>query len=77
MKLLFLLILSIAVFSAEIDTKLYENVDKEAYYNEIEKQITIDANGSLRNVDIIRDERTHLTRLRDASSQILHTKTAK
>ncbi len=69
MKLLFLLTLSIVVFSAEIDIKLYENEDKESYYNEIEKQITKDANGRIRNIDIIRDERIYLERLRDAASQ--------
>jgi len=70
MKLLFLLFLiSTTIFSAEIDVKLFENTNKESYYNEIKKSIETDANKKLRSKDIINNELTHLSRLKDATSQ--------
>ncbi|EDZ62829.1 mechanosensitive ion channel, MscS-like protein [Sulfurimonas gotlandica GD1] len=69
MKIFFLLVLAIAVFSAEIDVKLYENADKESYYIDIEKQINIDAIQKIRDENIIKDEIAHLARLRDTALQ--------
>lgn len=70
MKLFFiLLITSFSLFSAEIDIKLFEDENKEAYYDEVKKNIEISANKKARSEDIIKEELIHLSRLRDAASQ--------
>lgn len=70
MRSLFLLFfISASLFSAEIDSKLFENDDREAYYLEISKQISKNADKKLAHKDIVKDELIHLSRLRDASSQ--------
>ncbi len=70
MKLLLLALVLLSFgWSADIDTKLYDSDDKEAYYREIEQQITVDERNALRPKPILQEERLQLARLRSAASQ--------
>ncbi|WP_373034962.1 mechanosensitive ion channel family protein [Sulfurimonas sp.] len=70
MRLFFiLLILNITLFSATIDTKLFEDANKDVYYDEVKKKIAIDANKGVRSEESIKNELIHLARLQDAASQ--------
>ena len=67
-KLLLFFLLCISLFSAEIDVKLFENADKENYYDEIKKSIDYASNKGMRSEEIIKDEIMQLSRLREATS---------
>ncbi len=70
MRLLFtLLLFSLTLLGAEIDTKLYDNENREDYYVTIQKQISADALSKVRDEDVIKDEIANLGRLRDVASQ--------
>ncbi|QOY53708.1 mechanosensitive ion channel [Candidatus Sulfurimonas marisnigri] len=70
MKLFLFMLLSIYVLcAATIDTKLYENVESEIYYKEIQKQIEADEKSKLKPIEISGEEKLHLSRVRSASSQ--------
>lgn len=68
-KLLLLpFLLCLSLYSVEIDVKLFENADKENYYDEIKKSIDYAANKEMRSEEIIQDEIVQLSRLREAAS---------
>ncbi len=73
MKVFFsLFLLCISLLSAEIDVKLFDNADKENYYDEIKKSIDYAASQGTSSEEIVKEERTQLSRLRDAASNKVH-----
>ncbi len=64
------LFLKAAVWSASIDTNLYEGTDKEAYYLTISGQIETAAKSGLSSEEITKEERLQLARLRSAAAQV-------
>lgn len=68
-KLLFLpFLLCVSLFSAEIDLKLFDNAEREEYYDEIKKSIDNAAAKGVRSKELIKEEIMQLSRLRDAAS---------
>lgn len=67
----FILLLSVVciVFASDVDTKLYENGEKESYYEEIQKQI--ESAEHIRQVpkEIVEEEKLYLKRVRSVSLQ--------
>ncbi len=69
MKVFFLpFLLCLSLLSAEIDVKLFDNADKENYYDEIKKSIDYAASKGTSSKEIVQEERIQLSRLRDAAS---------
>lgn len=64
------LFLKAAVWSASIDTNLYEGTDKEAYYLTISEQIEAAAESGLSSEEITKEEKLQLARLRSAAAQV-------
>ncbi|WP_294885468.1 MULTISPECIES: mechanosensitive ion channel domain-containing protein [unclassified Sulfurimonas] len=70
MKILIFILLIVTIsFSADVDTKLYEDGQKESYYQEIQNQISADEKGKKKTVEILKEERLYLQRVRSAASQ--------
>ncbi|DAB27446.1 MAG: mechanosensitive ion channel protein MscS [Sulfurimonas sp. RIFOXYD12_FULL_33_39] len=67
--LIFILLIVTISFSADVDTKLYEDGQKESYYQEIQNQISADEKGKKKTVEILKEERLYLQRVRSAASQ--------
>ena len=65
-----ILFLKAAVWSASVDTNLYEGTEKEAYYQKIAGQIETAAESGLASEAIIKEERLQLARLRSAAAQV-------
>ncbi len=65
--LLLLLLLTPALFSAEIDTKLFEDENRASYYKEITTQIDASAQSGLVDKEIIKTQRVLLERLQKES----------
>ena len=70
--IVFTVLITSILFSAEIDVNLYEGTDTEAYYQKIQDQIDTDSKNRLYSNDIIQEEKLYLSRLRSASSQTIH-----
>jgi potassium efflux system protein len=74
MKWLIGLVLAVQMAAgAGIDVKLYEGADKEAYYQEIRKQIDAAAQSGKYPEAIIQEELLQLKRVRSAASQVVQT----
>nr|WP_321266473.1 mechanosensitive ion channel domain-containing protein [uncultured Sulfurimonas sp.] len=70
MKLFYLFfLLSLSLFGATVDNKLYEGDQRDAYYDEIKKQINKSAIGGSKSDEVIKEEILQLSRVRDASSK--------
>ncbi|WP_345975395.1 mechanosensitive ion channel domain-containing protein [Sulfurimonas sp. HSL3-7] len=65
-----ILFLKAAVWSASIDTNLYEGTDKEAYYLTIAERIETEAKSGLTSEETIKEERLQLARVRSAAAQV-------
>jgi small-conductance mechanosensitive channel len=70
--IIFIVLFTSILFSAEIDVNLYEGPDREAYYQKIDDQIDTASKKGLHSEDIIQEEKLYLSRLRSASSQTIH-----
>jgi small-conductance mechanosensitive channel len=70
--IVFTVLITSILFSAEIDVNLYEGTDTEAYYQKIQDQIDTDSKNRLYSNDIIQEQKLYLSRLRSASSQTVH-----
>jgi len=70
--IIFTVLITNILFSAEIDINLYEGADTEAYYQKIQDQIDTASKNRLYSNDIIQEEKLYLSRLRSASSQTIH-----
>lgn len=70
--ILFTVLITNILFSAEIDVNLYEGGDTQAYYQKIQDQIDTASKNRLYSNDIIQEEKLYLSRLRSASSQSIH-----
>ena len=67
--LIFFLLVPHLLYSLSIDTKLFDNEEKENYYKEISNQIEISKTN--KPVNILEDEKLYLQRVKSASSQIV------
>ena len=67
--IIFTLLFYNLLFGAEVDTKLYEDAQKESYYKEIQKSIEADEKSKLKPADIIKEEKLYLKRVKDAAAQ--------
>ncbi len=67
----FLLLTCLWLFSAAIDEKLFEGVNKELYYKEIQKQIDDMPIGGKRLPELVNEEKLQLSRVRGAASQTI------
>ena len=66
--ILFLFLTITSLFSAEIDTKLFENVQDTNYLKEIEKSISKSEKDKSKDIEIINTENKHLKQLFEAYS---------
>lgn len=70
MKMIFFILLFITIsFSAQIDTKLFDNNDKNAYYIEIEKLINTSKIKKSKPLEIIKEEQKYLKSLKELSDK--------
>ncbi len=70
MRLLILIVfLSAAVWPADIDTDLYEGTKREAYYQQLQKEIATAVQNGQVSKEILQEEKLYLARVRSASSQ--------
>ncbi|MBU1642028.1 mechanosensitive ion channel [bacterium] len=67
--LIFIVLLSAAAWPAAVDTDLYEGTNREAYYQQVQKEIETAAQNSQVSKEIVQEERLYLERVRSASSQ--------
>lgn len=67
--LLYAVLLASVSYAVQIDVKLYEGTDREAYYQEIRKQIQTAAEKGQRPKEIIEEEKKQLEELQGAVSQ--------
>ena len=61
---IFTLFVVTMLFGADVDTKLYDNAQKESYYEEIKNQILSDEKGNKKSIEIIKEEKLYLQRVR-------------
>ena len=70
MKFIYLLFLvTLTLFSASIDSKLYEDIDKASYFDVIKKQIDTSKATQLKDNKLIQEELSQLLRVREVSEQ--------
>lgn len=68
---IFTLFVVTLLLGAEVDTKLYENTPKESYYEEIKNQILFDEKSKKKSIEITKEEKLYLQRVRSAASQVV------
>lgn len=68
---IFMLLVATLLLGAEVDTKLYENTPKESYYEEIKNQILSDEKSKKKPIEITKEEKLYLQRVRSAASQVV------
>lgn len=68
---IFMLFVATLLLGAEVDTKLYENTPKESYYEEIKNQILSDEKSKKKPIEITKEEKLYLQRVRSAASQVV------
>jgi small-conductance mechanosensitive channel len=61
--------LSLSLFGASVDSRLYEGNERDAYYEEIKKQINKSLKDNSKNDATIKEEMLQLSRVKDASSK--------
>ena len=71
-RLILMLIAAGMLFAADIDVKLYDNDQREAYYDEVAKQIESAEKNAQRPEAILHEEKLQLSRVRAAAVQTLH-----
>lgn len=68
---IFTLFVVTLLYGADVDTKLYDNAQKESYYEEIKNQILSDEKSKKKDIEITKEEKLHLQRVRSAASQVV------
>lgn len=70
MRLLILIVfLTAAAWPADVDTDLYEGTKREAYYQQVQKEIDAAAQNGQGSKETVQEEKLYLARVRSASSQ--------
>ncbi len=70
MRLLILIVfLTAAAWTADVDTDLYEGTKREAYYQQVQKEIDAAAQNGQGSKETVQEEKLYLARVRSASSQ--------
>ena len=67
--LIFIVLLTAAAWPAAVDTNLYEGTNREAYYQQVQKEIAAAAQNGQASKEIVQEEKLYLERVRSASSQ--------
>ena len=67
--LIFIVLLTAAAWPAAVDTNLYEGTNREAYYQQVQKEIAAAAQNGQVSEEIVQEEKLYLERVRSASSQ--------
>lgn len=67
--LIFIVLLSAAAWTADVDTDLYEGTKREAYYQQVQKEIDAAAQNGQGSKETVQEEKLYLARVRSASSQ--------
>ena len=65
-SILFLFLTITSLFSAQIDTKLFENIQDTSYLKEIENSITQAEKEKSKDIEIINTEKKHLKQVLEA-----------
>ena len=62
--LIFIVLLSAAAWTADVDTDLYEGTKREAYYQQVQKEIDAAAQNGQGSKETVQEEKLYLARVR-------------